>query len=129
MVREIMIGAASVLVVAGVIAAVKYAEKKKKENQEIERIYVDEFNLGELKSWFSERMKEDDKGMIIIPTEENIAKMKMDKIVPSDNMVIQCVYNVNKDEIVEYREVTFSEMSDKMKKLIDENGGVIVFDK
>ena len=67
-------------------------------------------------------------GVLLYPTSENISKwsIKIDK--PNDNMVIQVVYDKNKEAVVKYREVSFEGLSEKLKELLDTNGGCVVIE-
>lgn len=46
-----------------------------------------------------------------------------------ENALIQSVYDQNKDEVVAYREIAFSEMSSKLKELLAANGGSVIIEK
>lgn len=127
MVKEILIGAGSVIVVAAIIAVTKYQMEHKDDDSNVEKIYLDEVNLGEIKSWFKDKLSENKKGVIFYPTEENIRKWKV-KMPSSKNMLIQIVFDVDADKTTDYREISFSSLSPKFKELIDENGGTIVIE-
>ena len=128
MVKEILMGAGGVIVVAAIIAAVKY-QMNHKDDGEIERVFVDELNMGEIKKWFVEKMYEDSvKGLVFLPTKENVIKWKV-KMPEQENVLIQLVYDEAKDKVVSYREIGYAEISEKLKDLLDSNGGTIVIDK
>ena len=55
MVKEILIGAGGVIVVAAIIAAVRY-QMLHKDDGSIENIFVDQLNLGEIKNWFVDKI-------------------------------------------------------------------------
>lgn len=128
MVREILIGAGGVIVVAAIIAAVRY-QMAHSEDESIESIFVDELNMGEIKKWFVDKITIDSyKGVIFYPTRENIEKWKL-KMPQQENMLVQLVYDQDKDKVVAYRNIAFSGMSPKLRELLDTHEGTIVFDK
>ncbi len=128
MVKEILIGAGGVIVVAAIIAAVRY-QMLHKDDGSIENIFVDQLNLGEIKNWFVDKITIDSyKGVVFYPTRENAERWKI-KIPEQENMLIQLVYDQDKDKVVAYRNIAFSEMSPKLKELLDANNGTIVIDK
>lgn len=129
MVREIFMGAAGVVVLAAVIAAIKYQMSKSENGEPIEQIFVDELTVGEIKKWFVGKIEtEDHKGVVFYPTKENTEKWKV-KMPENENMLIQIVYDVNMDKVVEYREIAFTELSNKVRELLDNNSGTLVIDK
>lgn len=129
MVKKVLIGVASVIVVAAIVAAVKYQMSKKENGEEVEKIFIDELNSGEIKAWFKDKLlSETQKGVVFYPTKENTEKWKV-KISDNNNLLIQMVYDINKDSIVSYREITFAELSEKLKELMDNSGGTLVIDK
>lgn len=70
MVREILIGTGGVIIVAAIIAAIKY-KMAHQDDGEIERIFVDELNMGEIKKWFVDKMTNDSMiGIVFLPTKE-----------------------------------------------------------
>lgn len=128
MVREIFVGVGSVIVIAAIIAAIKY-RKDHSDDSEIESVFVDELNMGEIKKWFVEKMTQDNmKGVVFYPTAENVSKWKI-KMSNQENVLIQLVYDQDNDKVLAYREIGFAEMSEKVKDLLDANGGTIVIDK
>ena len=128
MVKEILIGAGGVIVIAAIIAAVKY-KMAHKDDGEIECVFVDELNMGEIKKWFVEKMTNDSlKGIVFLPTKENVDKWKV-KMPEQDNVLIQLIYDEANDKVVAYREVGYSEISEKVKELLDSNGGTLVIEK
>lgn len=119
---------AGAVAAGAVIAVIKY-KSAVKEPQNIEKIYVDEVNLGELKSWFSGKLNEDGaKGLILRPTKENLQKFHI-PLKESDHILVQAVYSVKKNEILAYREVSFSEIGNKLSTLLDADGGAFIVDK
>lgn len=133
MVKEVLLGVGGVVVGAAAIYAiyrlVKYIKKQKELGITPERSYSDEVNLNEIKVWFSEKIKsENELGVLFYPTEENLKKYNLDLDV-KDNIIIQMVYNKDANEVVRYREIAFGEMSAKLKKLLDGNGGTLVLEK
>lgn len=129
MVKEVLIGVAGVIVVAAIVAVVKYQMSKKENGEEVEKIFVDELNIGEIKAWFKDKLlNEDQKGVVFYPTKENMEKWKV-KIPDNENLLIQIVYDTNTDSVLSYREITFAELSEKLKELMDNNGGTLVIDK
>lgn len=129
MVKEVLIGVAGVIVVAAIVAVVKYQMSKKENGEEVEKIFVDELNIGEIKAWFKDKLlSEEQKGVVFYPTKENTEKWKV-KIPEDENLLIQIVYDTNTDSVVSYREITFAELSEKLKELMDNNGGTLVIDK
>ena len=46
-----------------------------------------------------------------------------------DNVLIQLIYDEANDKVVAYREVGYSEISEKVKELLDSNGGTLVIEK
>lgn len=138
MTKEILIGifggTIAVTGVLGVFIGAEVLKKSKKENKldeeekEIERIFVDELNVGEIKEWFAEKIVSDKtKGIILYPTKENIKKWKL-KMPKCDNMLIQLIVDSDNDKVVARREIGFSVLSDKMKELLDSNGGTVVIE-
>ena len=128
MVREILIGAGGVIIVAAIIAAVKY-KMEHKDDGEIESVFVDELNMGEIKKWFVEKMANDSmKGIVFLPTKENVDKWKV-KMPQQDNVLIQLIYDEANDKVIAYREVGYAEISEKVKELLDTNGGTLVIEK
>ena len=126
MVREILIGAGSVIAIAAIIYAIrKYQLEHQEEDSDIEKIYLDEVNLGEIKGWFKDKISENKKGVIFYPTKENTERWKV-KMPSSQNLLIQIVYDVEADSVSNYREISFSSLSPKFKELMDENGGTVV---
>ena len=128
MVKEILIGAGGVIVVVAIIAAVKY-KMAHKDDGEIESVFVDELNMGEIKKWFVEKMTNDSlKGIVFLPTKESVDKWKV-KMPEQDNVLIQLIYDEANDKVVAYREVGYAEISEKVKELLDSNGGTLVIEK
>lgn len=133
MLKEILlvagIGAGVAALVFAIIKAIgNYKANKDAEN--VVRIYVDELNTGEIKMWFVDKIqKETLKGAILYPTPENIVKWKIQTDASNqDNMLIQAVYDEEKDEIIDYREVIFGKLSSKLQELLDTNGGMLVIE-
>lgn len=128
MVKEILIGAGGVIVIAAIMAAAKY-KMAHKEDSEIEKVFVDELNMGEIKKWFVEKLLNDAmKGVVFLPTNENVNKWKV-KMPEQDNVLIQLIYDEANDKVIAYREVGYAEISDKLKKLLDINDGTLVIEK
>lgn len=128
MVREILIGTGGVIIVAAIIAAVKY-KMAHQDDGEIERIFVDELNMGEIKKWFVDKMTNDSMiGIVFLPTKENVNKWKV-KMPEQNNVLIQLIYSKANDKMISYREVGYAEISEKVKNLLDMNGGTIVIEK
>lgn len=131
MIKEIILGTGGAVLIAAIIAAVIIYRSSRKDDGEIESIYVDELNTGEIKKWFSDRLtKETLKGVVLYPTPENISKWKLPvDAAHLDNTLIQAVFDEDKDEIADYREVVFGTLSEKLKDLLDANGGAFVIDR
>lgn len=128
MVKEILIGVGGVIVIAAIIAAVKY-KMMHKDDGEIENVFVDELNMGEIKKWFVDKMtNESMKGIVFLPTKENIDKWKV-KMPEQENVLIQLIYDETNDKVTAYREVGYAEISKRVKELLDSNGGTIVIEK
>ncbi len=128
MVREILIGTGGVIIVAAIIAAIKY-KMAHQDDGEIERIFVDELNMGEIKKWFVDKMTNDSMiGIVFLPTKENVNKWKV-KMPEQNNVLIQLIYSKANDKMISYREVGYAEISEKVKNLLDMNGGTIVIEK
>lgn len=128
MVKEILTVAGGVIIAAAIMAAVKYRMEHKLDG-DVESVFVDELNMGEIKKWFVEKLTLDSmKGVVFYPTKENVDKWKI-KMPEQDNVLIQLVYDPEGDRVIAYREIGFSEMSDKTRELLDANGGTIVIDK
>lgn len=129
MVKEILLGATGVFVVAAIAAVVRYQMSKSVKGEEVEKIFVDELNVGEIKAWFTGKLEnENQKGVIFYPTKENTDKWKV-KMPENRNQLIQIVYDMEEDKVVAYREIAFAELSEKMKDLLEDNGGTLVIDK
>lgn len=129
MVKEVLISVAGVVVVAAIFAAVKYQMSKKESGEEVEKIFVDELNMGEIKVWFKDKLlSEAHKGVIFYPTKENLSKWKI-KASDNNNLLIQMVYDVETDSVVSYREITFMELSEKLEALIDSSEGTLIINK
>lgn len=128
MVKEILIGAGGAIVIAAIIAAVKY-KMNHMDDEKIEKIFVDELNMGEIKKWFVEKMKNDSvKGVVFLPTKENVNKWNV-KMPEQDNVLIQLIYDEINGVVIAYREVGYAEMSEKVKELLNSNGGTLVIEK
>ena len=132
MVKEVLITVGGLVVGATaayvIYALVKYMKKQNELGITPEKAYFDEFNLHEVKRWFSENIKsEDEVGILFYPTEENQKKYNLN-LELTNNTIIQVVYNQKNDEVIKYREVTFGEMSEKLNKLMEDNGGTIVIE-
>ncbi len=121
-----VIGAGSVIAIAAIIYAIRrYQLEHEGDDSDIEKIYLDEVNLGEIKGWFKDKLSENKKGVIFYPTKENIEKWKI-KMPTSQKLLIQIVYDAEADAVSDYREISFSSLSPKFKSLMDENGGTFV---
>lgn len=128
MVKEILIGVGGTIIVAAIIAVVRY-QMAHKNDGEIESVFVDELNMGEIKKWFVEKMTGDSfKGIVFMPTAENVSKWKV-KMPERENVLIQLVYDEAADEVIAYREIGYAEISEKVKSLLDANEGTIVIEK
>ena len=129
MLKEVMLGAGGVVLVVAIIAAIRISTAKKADGK-VESVYVDELSIGEIKKWFSDKITKGTlKGAILYPTPENITKWKLNiDASQQGNMLIQAVYDEEKDRIVDYREVIFGTMSAKFKELLDANHGVLVIE-
>ena len=100
-----------------------------KDDGEIESVFVDELNMGEIKKWFVEKMTNDSmKGIVFLPTKENVDKWKV-KMPEQDNVLIQLIYDEANDKVIAYREVGYAEISEKVKELLASNGGPLVIEK
>ena len=130
MVKEVLIGVVGVAVGAvAIYALVKYLKEQRDMGITPERSYSDEVNINEIKKWFSEKINsEDEVGVLFYPTEENLKKWDLELDV-ADNVIIQMVYNQKENNVVSYREIAFGEMSEKLKELLDSNGGTVVLEK
>ena len=130
MVKEVLIGVVGVAVGAvAIYAFVKYLKEQRDMGITPERSYSDEVNIKEIKKWFSEKINsEDEVGVLFYPTEENLKKWDLELDV-ADNVIIQMVYNQKENNVVSYREIAFGEMSEKLKELLDSNGGTVVLEK
>ena len=120
------------IVVAGAIiyAIVRYKNSNRDKGIEIERVYVDVLNVGEVKKWFSEKLtSENVQGILLYPTSEYIKKWNIKLTETNENMLIQAAYDNEKDSVVEYREVSFDTLSEGLKKMLDDNGGCVVIEK
>lgn len=130
MVKEVLIGtlvgAATICVI---YILVKYIKEQKESGITPERSYSDEVNIYEIKQWFSEKINsEDETGVLFYPTEENLKRWEVDMDV-ADNVIIQMVYSRKTNEVVSYREIAFGNMDAKLKELLYNNGGTVVFEK
>ena len=130
MVKEVLIGVVGVAVGAvAIYAFVKYLKEQRDMGITPERSYSDEVNINEIKKWFSEKINsEDEVGVLFYPTEENLKKWDLELDV-ADNVIIQMVYNQKENNVVSYREIAFGDMSEKLKELLDSNGGTVVLEK
>ena len=126
----VVLGAGGVVLIPAIIDAIKKMFATKKDGGKVESVYVDELSIGEIKKWFSDKVtKETLKGVILYPTPENIAKWNLNiDGSQQGNMLIQAVYDEEKDEIVNYREVIFGTLSEKLKELLDANSGMLVIE-
>lgn len=128
MVKEIIIGASGVIIIAAIVAVVRY-QMTHKDDGKIESVFVDELTMGEIKKWFVEKMNSDSaKGIVLMPTKENLATWKV-KMPNRDNVLIQLVYDEKANKIISYREIGYAEISEKVKNLLDANNGTIVIEK
>lgn len=125
-----VVGSGSALLIPRIIKAIREFFSKSSHDT-VESIYVDNLNVGEIKNWFVDKLTKDSfKGIIISPTTDNISKWNLNiDLNSSENMLIQAVYDEKRDAIIEYREVVYSILSDKMKQLLDLNEGVLVIEK
>lgn len=133
MVKEVLIVvggvAAGAVLVYAVIALARKIMSNKEQGIEPERIYESELTINVIKEWFSEKIDDESVvGVIFYPTEENIKKYRIDVEV-NENMIIQLVYDSKKDVVKCYREIAFGKLSDKLSKLMEENGGTLVIEK
>ena len=130
MIREIIAIGGVVVVGVVIYAIVRYKrEIQNKGIQNVDRIYTDFLTGGEIKTWFSEKLiSEQHQGLILYPTAENIKKWNIKLVDVNENVIIQAVYDKENDIVIQYREVSFSSMSEKMRKILDENGGCIVIE-
>ena len=129
MIKEIFTCVGGVVVVTAIVAIAKYQWEKGKDNEKIERIFVDELNIGEIKGWFSDKIAgENQKGILFEPTKENVVRWNM-KIPEKNNTLIQAIYDTSTDSILSYREIVFSTLSNSLKELLVSNNGAIVIEK
>ena len=133
MVKEVLIVvggvAAGAVLVYAVIALARKIMSNKEQGIEPERIYESELTINVIKEWFSEKIDDESVvGVIFYPTEENIKKYRIDVEV-NENMIIQLVYDSKQDVVKCYREIAFGKLSDKLSKLMEENGGTLVIEK
>lgn len=128
MVKEIVAGMVGAACITAILYAVaQYRKSKDLDELKGDKIYVDELNSGEIKSWFKDKLTgEGCKGLVFYPTKENLNKWKGIKIDEMESVLIQAVYDGNKDQIVAYREIYFSVLSSKLDELVKDNGGVFV---
>ena len=85
--------------------------------------------MGEIKKWFVEKMINDSmKGIVFLPTKENVDKWRV-KMPEQDNVLIQLIYDGTNDKVIAYREIGYAEISEKVKTLLDANGGTLVIEK
>lgn len=128
MYKETVVGVISVVTIATIIAIVRY-KKLNAGTDDIEKVFVDELNMGEIKAWFKNKLVNNDcKGVICYPTKENTEKWGI-SLADAENVLVQVVYDVKKDKISAYREISFSEISDKVKDMLDNKGGTVIIDK
>ena len=108
MVKEILAGMAGAACITAILYAVaKYRKSKDADELQGEKIYVDELNSGEIKSWFKDKLPGSGyKGM--------------------ENVLIQAVYDESQDKVAAYREISFSVLSSKLDELLKNNGGAFV---
>jgi len=119
------------IVVAGVViyALIKYKNKLQDEDIKVERMYIDDLNVIEIKKWFKEKMISNNcQGVLLYPTSNNIEKWNIKLDEKNENMIIQVVYDKSKDIVLDYREVFFENLSENLKKLLDDNNGCIVIE-
>lgn len=130
MVKEsLAVVAGAVGAAAAIFAIAQYKKSGKEDDINSEKIYVDELNMGIIKSWFKDKLTDQGKkGVIFYPTTENLEKWKID-IEKSENELIQVAFDEQKNKIIAYREIMFSEISPKLSELLSRNGGTIVVDK
>lgn len=120
---------AAVVVVAGIIGykIAEYLDKKKSVGEPVESIYVDELGMGEIKAWFS-IVAEHIKGIVLMPTKDNLNKWNI-KMPEREHVLIQLVYDEKKEKVLSYREIGYSEMSEKLQALMESSDGTIVIEK
>lgn len=130
MFKEVLIGAAVAAIIAAVIIALrKYLKEQQDSGISPERVFFDDLNLNEIKGWFNGKIDSADKvGVLLYPNKENLEKWKLN-IEENDHMIIQMVYNKASDDVVSYREIAFTEMSSKLKEMMDNSGGSVVIEK
>ncbi len=130
MIKEVLIGAAVLaIIVAAIAALIKYLKEQQELGITPERVFFDDLNLNEIKGWYKGKIDSEDKvGVLLYPNKENLEKWKLN-IEENDHMIIQMVYNKTADEVVSYREIAFTEMSSKLKEMLDNSGGSVVIEK
>lgn len=129
MIKEVLFSAAGVIVVAAVYAVIRYRRSLQENNENVEKIFLDEVSVGEIKNWFEGKLiDENQKGVVFYPTVENASQWKI-KMPEESNILMQIVYDNKTDRVVAYREITFAELSEKLKALLDGNNGTLVIEK
>jgi len=128
MVKEILAGMAGAACITAILYAVaKYRKSKDADELQGEKIYVDELNSGEIKSWFKDKLPGSGyKGLVFYPTKENLGKWKGIQIEEMENVLIQAVYDESQDKVAAYREISFSVLSSKLDELLKNNCGAFV---
>lgn len=129
MMKEVVFVGAGVIVVSAIYAVVRYRMAKREKDEAIEKVFLDEVSVGEIKNWFVGKLvDENQKGVVFYPTRENAARWNV-KIPASSNVLIQIVYDTKQDKVTAYREIAFTELGEKLKALLDGNNGTLVIDK
>lgn len=130
MIEKYVIVGGVIVVGAVLYAVIRYLNRQKDSGLNVERAYTDELHMGEVKKWFDSKLISDNyQGILFDPSSENVKKWNVPLDGENANMLIQAVYDMENDELVQYREISFDVLSEKLRALLDENDGWLVIQK
>lgn len=121
-------GVLGVVVLAAILAIRKYLQE---DGVKIEEGYEDVIGIGHIKEYFRDKSVSGDiKGIVIYPTTENINKYKglKDVIKEGNNHLYLVVYDTVNEKVICCKKYGFSSISDQVKDVIDQNGGIVVLE-
>lgn len=97
----------------------------------IESIHVNNLGIDDVKKWFADKLTKDSiKGFIMSPTPENILRWKLNiDRKANEKILIQAIYDEEQDSVIKCRKIVYDQMGEKLKRLIDNNGGCFVIEK
>ena len=103
-----------------------------------DQLVVSQLSSSDITGWFKEK-NPDGKftNIVMLANSETLNKMKLpsdtiktceELLSESKNVVIQAIFDKEKDEVVLTRAVIFDTMSEKLGKLLNDNNGVLILE-